>query len=169
VELTALVIEIAARHCKQVRPVLHRLREMHDNFGVAPAQHLHLLGFAEDGRRLFTEVETAQRGGFVICVNERGKHHDLLPAIEVVETAVGIRLGVFLQPTGSLYTIGNADDHHRRCGELEIASLHESLPLVSQQGAIDGPAAVHGPNHLLMWWLRHDYDSETDRKNCKSG
>ena len=93
-ELTALVIEIAARHCKQVRPVLHRLREMHDNFGVARAQHLHLLGFAEDDRRLLSEVETAQRGGLFIRVDERGKHDDLLPAIEVVEAAVGIRLGV---------------------------------------------------------------------------
>jgi hypothetical protein len=131
VELTAFGIEIAARHREQVRPVLHRLREMHDNFGVAPAQHPHLLGLAEDDRRLFSELETAQRGGFFIRVDERGKHDDLLPAIEVVEAAVGIRLGVdFLLLAGSrLRTIRSADDHHRRCGEFEIESPHEQLPL----------------------------------------
>jgi hypothetical protein len=126
VELSALVIEIAARHRKQVRPVLHRLRETNDDFSVARAQHLHLLGLAEDSRRLLAEVETIQRDGLILHVDERGQHHDLLPALEVVEPAVVIRLGVhFLLPTGSLRTIGSADDHHRTCGELEIESLHE--------------------------------------------
>jgi hypothetical protein len=126
VELRALVIEIAARHREQVRPVLHRLRETDDDFGVARAQHLHLLGLAEDRRRLLAEVETIQRGGLIVHVDERRQHDDLLPAIEVLEAAAVIRLNVHvLLPTGSLRTSGSADDHHRRCGEFEIASLHE--------------------------------------------
>ena len=80
-------------------PSSTRLRKAHDHFRVARPQDLHPLGLAEHGRRLLAEIQTAQRHGLVLDIDKRRQHHELLPAIEIVEAAVR-RLRVQLPDPG---------------------------------------------------------------------
>jgi hypothetical protein len=132
VELTALEIDVPARNRKAICPVGHGFREPHHKFSVAVAQHLHLLGLAEDGRLLLTEIQTVQRDGLAVDVDERRQHRERLPAIEVhVQTQMlrfdALLLLIALTGFGSarLCTDTRAQDHHAD-RKLAVHVLHDN-------------------------------------------
>jgi hypothetical protein len=133
VERSALVVLIATRHGEQIRSVLHRLRKAHDNFRIARAHDLQALGLTEDRRRLPAEIEPAQRDCLFLHVDEPGKHHDLLPPIEIVKTDMTLVSAHFLTLTLTtcerwLCDACGAQRHHCGRGEPATHSLHSSVP-----------------------------------------
>jgi hypothetical protein len=131
VELTALEIDIPSRNREEVRAVHDLLRKAHHNFRAAVAQHLHLLRLAEDGRLLLAEVQTVQRDGLVLEINERGQHRQRLPAIEIgVETEVfgfdALLLLIALTGFGArLRADAGAQDHHTY-RKVAVHVLHDN-------------------------------------------
>jgi hypothetical protein len=61
-------------------------------------------------------METAQRDGLVVRVDERGEHHDLLPPVQIVDADLTLLRPRFLILPGSdrcLRAHRGAHDHHR--------------------------------------------------------